>query len=81
MSPAPQLPPDEAVWRSRFILINLVRIGGTIVVLLGLFIWHGDQVREGGAPEIGLPLALIGLAISFFGPKHMVRRWRTPPGR
>ena len=40
MSPDPQLPPDEAVWRNRFILINLVRIGGTMIVLLGLFVWH-----------------------------------------
>ena len=27
---------DETLWRNRFIAINLVRIGGTIVVLLGL---------------------------------------------
>ena len=81
MSPAPQLPPDEAVWRNRFILINLVRIGGTVVVLLGLYIWHSDFVRAGGALEVGLPLALIGLVISFFGPKHVSRNWRTPPGQ
>ena len=81
MSPNPQLPPDVTVWRNRFILINLVRIGGTAVVLLGLFIWHSDHVREGGAMEIGLPLALIGLVISFFGPRHLSRRWRTPPGQ
>jgi len=81
MSQAPQLPPDEAVWRNRFILINLVRIGGTLVVLFGLFVWHSDYWREGGAMEIGLPLALIGLVISFFGPKYVSRNWRTPPGR
>lgn len=81
MSPAPQLPPDEAVWRKRFILVNLVRIGGTVIVLFGLFVWHSDHVRQGGAIEIGLPLALIGLVISFFGPQFLARRWRTPPGQ
>jgi hypothetical protein len=81
MSPAPQLPPDEAVWRNRFIMINLVRIGGTVLVLIALYLWHSDAVREGGAMEIGLPLALIGLVISFFGPKYVSRNWRTPPGQ
>ncbi len=79
MSPAPKLPPDEAVWRNRFITINLIRIGGTIIVLVGLYLWHADAVREGGAIEIGLPMALIGLVISFFGPGYLARKWRTPP--
>lgn len=72
---------DEATWRNRFILINLVRIGGTIVVLFGLLVWHSDWLRRGGAVEIGLPLAIIGLIVSFGGPAYLVRRWRTPPGR
>ncbi|MFN3945716.1 MAG: hypothetical protein ACK4K7_12390 [Allosphingosinicella sp.] len=71
---------EEALWRNRFILLNLTRIGGTLIVLLGLVLWHGDFVREGGAIEIGLPLALIGLVISFWGPKRLSRSWRTPPG-
>jgi len=81
MSPAPQLPPDDTVWRNRFITINLTRIGGTIIVLVGLYLWHADGVREGGAIEIGLPMALIGLAISFLGPWYLARKWRTPPGQ
>jgi hypothetical protein len=59
--------------------MNLVRIGGTIVVLIGLAMWHSDWIRPGGAMDIGLPLALIGLVISFFAPKWLARRWRTPP--
>ena len=74
-------PPDEKVWRNRFIIINLVRIGGTVLALLGLFVWYTDNVRPGGAMDIGLPLALIGLAVSFGGPLYLARRWRTPPGQ
>ncbi len=70
---------DEKLWRDRFVAINLVRIGGTAIVLLGLFVWYTDHLREGGSMAIGLPLALIGLAISFGGPKHLARKWRTPP--
>ena len=78
-SPDPR-PDDEATWRNRFILLNLARIGGTVIVLFGLLVWHSDWLREGGAVAIGLPLALIGLVISFGAPKYLARRWRTPPG-
>lgn len=71
---------DEATWRSRFILINMTRIGGTVVVLIGLIVWHSDWLRPGGSMAVGLPLALIGLVISFAGPLWLARKWRTPPG-
>lgn len=77
-SPNPR-PVDEETWRNRFILINLARIGGTIVVLVGLAIWHTDWLREGGAIAVGLPLALAGLAVSFGAPRYFARKWRTPP--
>ena len=72
---------DEALWRDRFIAINLTRIGGTIVVLIGLAVWHTDWVEEGGSIVVGLPMALIGLAASFGGPLWLARKWRTPPGQ
>ncbi len=68
---------DEALWRNRFILINLVRIGGTAIVFLALLLWQSDRFVEGGT-ILGFPLALAGLAISFLGPKYLARRWRTP---
>lgn len=71
---------DETLWRNRFIAINLVRIGGTVVVLVGLAIWYGDLLVEGGSMAIGLPMALGGLVVSFWAPKWLAARWRTPPG-
>lgn len=75
----PLLPPDDDEWRRRFILLNLVRIGGTAVCIVGLAIWHTDLARPGGWPALGLPMALLGLLISFPGAWALVRRWRTPP--
>jgi len=69
---------QEAQARNRFVIINLVRIGGTILTLLALLLWQSDIFVEGGT-ILGFPLALIGLAISFLGPQHFARRWRTPP--
>ena len=69
---------QEALWRNRFILINLVRIGGTIIVLLALALWQSDLFVRGGT-ILGFPLALAGLVVSFGGPKWLARRWREPP--
>ena len=74
-------PVDEDTWRNRFITLNLTRIGGTVIVMIGLFIWYGDAVVEGGTIVLGLPLALAGLVASFWGPKHLSRKWRRQDGR
>ena len=72
-------PQDVAMWRNRFIMIQLARIGGTVVALLGVLLWQSDVLVEGGQ-IMGFPLALIGLAASFWAPLWLARRWRTPPG-
>ncbi len=69
---------EETLWRNRFIAINLVRIGGTLVVLFALALWQTDLIVRGGT-ILGFPLALIGLVISFWGPKWLARRWRSDP--
>ena len=79
MSSNPPPTIDEDTWRNRFILLNLTRIGGTIIVLVGLLIWYSDWLRPGGWIELGLGLAILGLLISFGGPQLLARRWRTPP--
>ena len=71
-------PDDHRMWRNRFILFNLTRIGGTILVLVALMLWQSDLIVEGGHIA-GFPLALAGLAISFLGLQYLARRWRTPP--
>jgi hypothetical protein len=69
---------EDAMWRNRFILMNLARIGGTIVVLLALLLWQTDMFVAGGS-ILGFPIAIAGLVTSFFGPKYLAARWRTPP--
>ena len=69
---------EETLWRNRFIAINLVRIGATVVVLFALVFWQSDMIVEGGS-ILGLPLALAGLVTSFWGPKWLAARWKTPP--
>jgi hypothetical protein len=70
---------DEAYWRNRFIVMNLVRIGATLVALFGLVLWQSDRIVAGGS-ILGFPIALAGLLASFFAPQYYARRHRTPPG-
>ncbi|MDB5667068.1 MAG: hypothetical protein JWL74_18 [Alphaproteobacteria bacterium] len=69
---------DQRTWRNRFIVMNLVQIGGTIVVLLALLLWQSSVFVEGGH-WIGFPIALVGLVISFFAPRALAKRWKRPP--
>ncbi|MGF1550181.1 MAG: hypothetical protein ACFBQW_06570 [Sphingomonadaceae bacterium] len=78
MSPPPV---GEDTWRARFIIINLVRIGFTLVAILGLAIWYSDIFLEGGSMAVGLPLALLGVLLSFLAPRWLALRWREPPDR
>ncbi len=71
-------PQDVAMWRNRFILLQLSRIGGTVIALLGVLLWQSDTLVQGGHIA-GFPLALAGLAMSFGAPLWLARRWRTPP--
>jgi hypothetical protein len=64
--------------RNRFITMNLVGIGGTVLVLFSLVLWQTSMIVEGGS-IVGLPLAFVGLFISFLGPRWLARRWKTPP--
>jgi hypothetical protein len=75
-------PPDQDdLWRNRFIAVNIVRIGGTVVVFLGLAIWYTSLLVTGGSIVVGLPLAIAGLVVSFWGPVWLTRRWKRQDGR
>jgi hypothetical protein len=66
---------SNATWRKRFIMINLVQIGGTILVLFSLLLWQTDYIVQGGS-SAGFPLAMVGLVISFFAPRALARHWK-----
>ncbi len=75
MSDEPRPEISHATWRNRFILINLATILGAALGLFGILLWQSSYVVTGGS-VLGFPLALIGLAISFFAPRLLARRWK-----
>jgi hypothetical protein len=69
---------EKAMWRNRFILMNLIRIAASVGVLVAILLWQTDIFVQGGS-IIGFPIAILCLVISFFGPKYAAHQWRTPP--
>lgn len=68
----------ERLERSRFAVLSAARASGAVLMLLGLWIWHGDIVREGGFVALGGPLFILGFLESLILPQILVRKWRSP---
>jgi len=71
----------EQLARVRYGIITILRASGAVLMLIGLWIWLGDILREGGWPAVGLPLFIAGFFESLVVPQILARQWRTPPGR
>ena len=68
-------PPDPA--KARFIVIQVVRLTGVALVLVGLLMLAG---RWPEVPrEAGYVLTLVGLFEALAAPTLLARRWKSPP--
>lgn len=66
---------DDKLTRRRFMLLNLVRLGGLAMVLAAIAIHYGKLAAPEAAAYV---LAVVGLADFFFMPNVLARNWRTP---
>jgi hypothetical protein len=69
---------QDRLERTRFVLLSAARASGAILMLIGLWIWHGDIIRDGGFPLLGGPLFVLGFAESLILPQILARKWRSP---
>lgn len=66
---------DDRLARNRFMLLNLVRLVGLAMVLLGIAIHYGKIA----APEPAAWLLVAAGLFDFFAvPSLLARNWRTP---
>jgi len=70
-----QEPVSEDVARGRWLAINAVRLGGVVMVIVGLLGLRGYFEY----PEIaGYILVVVGLLDVFLVPLLLARKWRSP---
>lgn len=72
---------DEAVWKKRFMIYSLVRLGGLAVVILGIAIVYSDLVRPGGWPQVGAIVVIMGVIDSLFAPRLLKKHWDEQDAR
>ena len=66
---------DDNVWRTRLLLYSLVRFGGLAIFFLGLAIMYTNLLREGGWPQVGAIVAIIGAIDALFAPRMLKKLW------
>jgi len=66
---------DEAA-RNRWMVINAVRIGGVVMVIVAILILRGVVPQPAWA---GYVILAVGIVDVFLVPTLLARKWRTPP--
>lgn len=66
---------DEALWRQRLLIYSLVRFGGLIIFFLGIAIFYTNLVRQGGWPQLGAIVAILGVVDALIAPRLLRRAW------
>jgi hypothetical protein len=66
--------------KGRFVAMQLARMVGVFMVLLGVMIQAGRFEALDFVPRwAGYILILVGMVDTFLMPTLLARRWRTPP--
>ncbi|MET3473177.1 MULTISPECIES: hypothetical protein [unclassified Novosphingobium] len=63
----------------RFALLQLLRLAGTLIVMIGAMAASGNVPWLARVPQWGaFALAFAGLTLFFGAPRWLVRRWKRP---
>lgn len=66
---------DERVYRNRLLAYTGARAFGLAIMLLGIAIIYSDLVREGGWPQLGAIIAIMGVIDALFAPRLLKKMW------
>jgi hypothetical protein len=72
---------DEAKWRKRLLAYTGARLGGLAVFALGLAIFYTDLLRDGGWPQVGAVVIILGLIDALFAPMVLKKHWDKEDGK
>ena len=66
---------DERVWRTRLLMYLGARAFGIAVFLLGIAIIYSDLLREGGWPQLGAVVVILGVIDAVLAPRMLKKLW------
>ena len=66
---------DDITYRNRLLATTAARAGGLAIAALGLAVFYTDLLREGGWPQVGAILVVLGVIDSTFAPILLRRMW------
>ena len=66
---------DERVWRNRLLRYLGARALGIAVFLLGIAIIYSDLLREGGWPQLGAVIVVLGVIDAVLAPRMLKKLW------
>mgnify|MGYP006151217739 FL=1 len=72
----PEHVPPTAQERNRFVVINVIRLSGAALILIGILIVNGSIDLPRVVGYVFIPLGLVEV---FLMPLVLARKWRTPP--
>ena len=66
---------DDERWQRRLLAYSGVRAAGLAVFCLGLAIIYTDLLREGGWPQVGAVVCIMGVIDALFAPRLLKKAW------
>jgi hypothetical protein len=67
---------SEDLARRRFMILNLIRLMGVGMAMIGILAVAGKIDLPAAA---GYVLLIVGMIDAFFAPAILARRWKSPP--
>jgi hypothetical protein len=66
---------DERKFRNRLLAYMGARLFGLAIFFLGIAVIYTDLLREGGWPQVGAILAIMGAIDAVFAPRLLKKLW------
>jgi hypothetical protein len=67
--------PDDEMWQRRLWAYSAIRLVGLAIFFVGIAIIYTDLVREGGWPQLGAIIAILGVIDAMLAPRTLKKLW------
>lgn len=66
---------DDNKARDRLLIYSLVRFGGLAIFFFGIAIIYTNILRQGGWPQVGAIVAILGVLDAMLAPRLLKKAW------